>query len=454
MTAPIEPTPEPSAPPADHPGEVPVPSWAELPDPVRGRIVDWAARALGGLPPAQVPPALVKVSRFTPAKRAKLGGAALGQVVADDAAFRAVVADLARREAQAAGPADDVTAAAGAYLLRLPENSELLGRVAESGQLDALRARIAELERSLMRYRSRVDALAAERDASRRELADVAPRAEQELEKLRGRLREQGTRVRAAEQEAARSVEESAGTIAALRTDLARAQRVTAEAQAKAAESVERAERIAKSLAAQRDSAGHQRSSADRRLDLLLSTIEGAMIGLRREMALGSGGMAPADLVAGQLPAAGAAAAAGRTRAADPARLTEWLMLPAAHLVVDGYNVTKTGYGELSLADQRDRLIRGLASLSARTSAEITVVFDGAAVTTAQPPGRGIRVLFSPPGVIADDVIRRLVAAEPPGRVVIVASSDREVVTGVSRDGARTVTSDVLLGLLRPPRPA
>ena len=35
--------------------------------------------ALAGLPPAQVPPALAKVARFTPAKRAKLAGAALGQ---------------------------------------------------------------------------------------------------------------------------------------------------------------------------------------------------------------------------------------------------------------------------------------------------------------------------------------------------------------------------------------
>ncbi len=450
MTAHVDPTPEPSDPSTQPHAEVP--AWADLPDLVRGRIVDWAARALGGLPPAQVPPALVKVSRFTPAKRAKLGATVLGQVVSDDPAFRAVVADLARRETEAAGPADDVGAAAGAYLLHLPENAELLGRVAESGQLDALHARVAELERSLMRYRSRVDALSAERDAARRELAEAAPRAEGELEKLRGRLREQGTRLRAAQQEAAQSVAESAGTVAALQAELARAQRVALESQAKAAEAAERADRIAKSLAAHRDSAGHERSAADRRLDLLLSTVEGAMSGLRREMALGSGGMTPADLVAGQLPAA---AASTRSRAADPARLTEWLMLPAAHLVVDGYNVTKTGYGELSLADQRDRLIRGLASLSARTSAEITVVFDGAAVTTAQPTGRGIRVLFSPPGVIADDVIRRLVAAEPAGRVVIVASSDREVVAGVVRDGARTVASDVLIDLLgRPPRPS
>ena len=83
--------------------------------------------------------------------------------------------------------------------------------------------------------------------------------------------------------------------------------------------------------------------------------------------------------------------------------------MPAAHLIVDGYNVTKTGYPELGLSEQRDRLIRALAALAARISVEMTVVFDGAAVATARPAGRGIRVLFSPPGVIADDVIRDLV---------------------------------------------
>ena len=68
------------------------------------------------------------------------------------------------------------------------------------------------------------------------------------------------------------------------------------------------------------------------------------------------------------------------------------------------------------------------------------MVFDGAAVATARPPGRGIRVLFSPAGVIADHVIRDLVRAEPVGRVLVVVSSDREVVdraaAGRCPDGA------------------
>jgi predicted RNA-binding protein with PIN domain len=122
------------------------------------------------------------------------------------------------------------------------------------------------------------------------------------------------------------------------------------------------------------------------------------------------------------------------------------LALPVVHLVVDGYNVTKTGYPDLTLSDQRDRLTGQLAALAARTGAEITVVFDGAAVVAVPvTSSRGVRVLFSAPGVLADDVIRDLVAAEPRGRPVVVVTSDREVAESVRSRGAHPVASAVLL---------
>ena len=136
-------------------------------------------------------------------------------------------------------------------------------------------------------------------------------------------------------------------------------------------------------------------------------------------------------------------------RVEDPAALDRLLALPAVHLVVDGYNVTKTGYPELSLSDQRDRLVHQLAVLAARTGAEVTLVFDGAgvvAVPAAAP--RGVRVLFSDPGVLADDVIRALVTAEPEGRPVVVVTSDRAVADSVRRRGAHPVPSAVLLARL------
>jgi predicted RNA-binding protein with PIN domain len=117
--------------------------------------------------------------------------------------------------------------------------------------------------------------------------------------------------------------------------------------------------------------------------------------------------------------------------------------------VVDGYNVTKTGYPELTLSAQRDRLAAALAALAARTGAEVTVVFDGAAVVAVPlAASRGVRVLFSDPGVLADDVIRSIVAAEPAGRPLVVVTSDREVADSVRRQGAHPVPSAVLLARL------
>ena len=86
----------------------------------------------------------------------------------------------------------------------------------------------------------------------------------------------------------------------------------------------------------------------------------------------------------------------------------------------------------------------------ARSGVETTVVFDAAESTarTVMPAPRGVRVVFSPEGVIADDVIRQLVAAEPRGRVVVVVSGDRAVARDVTRAGARAVPPTVLMGVI------
>jgi predicted RNA-binding protein with PIN domain len=57
-------------------------------------------------------------------------------------------------------------------------------------------------------------------------------------------------------------------------------------------------------------------------------------------------------------------------------------------------------------------------------------------------------VLYSREGVIADDVIRELVAAEPPGRPVVVVTSDNAVVADVVRGGARVCGAASLTRLL------
>jgi predicted RNA-binding protein with PIN domain len=84
--------------------------------------------------------------------------------------------------------------------------------------------------------------------------------------------------------------------------------------------------------------------------------------------------------------------------------------------------------------------------VSAQSGAEVTVVFDGAERVHGLPPApRGVRVLFSQKGETADELIRRLVRAEPAGRPIVVISSDREVADGVKRHGAYPMSSDSLL---------
>ncbi|MFT4084572.1 MAG: NYN domain-containing protein, partial [Nocardioides sp.] len=144
----------------------------------------------------------------------------------------------------------------------------------------------------------------------------------------------------------------------------------------------------------------------------------------------------------------GAVGGAGRVTSA--AHLEQYLAMPRVRLIIDGYNVSKAWWASSPLEAQRIRLLQSIAPLVARTGAETTVVFDAAGTTTrpvAAAP-RGVKVVFSPVGVIADDVIRDLVAAEPVGRVVLVVTDDQEIIGDVRRDGARAVPVAALRGLL------
>ena len=81
---------------------------------------------------------------------------------------------------------------------------------------------------------------------------------------------------------------------------------------------------------------------------------------MRRELSLPAPSVRPADTVA-----SAQAPATGRRSVDDPAALDGLLALPNVHLIVDGYNVTKTGYGDLALADQRDPAGRRAGRLAA-----------------------------------------------------------------------------------------
>lgn len=401
----------------------------ELPDTVRVRLVSLVAASLGDVAP--LPASLRRVAGFAPARRARLGASAIVAELERDDELRermavhvrprvseevtdlAVLAWLERAEGWQGALEDAVR--------RLEERAPQ--RHQDEAREQRLRERAEEAEVALREQRrshkETVDALKAEVATLRRTLGET-------------RVRERAVRE---ETEAARiRAEESA----------ARLERELRQARAQVA-------RLEQQAGEQRRAARTDRDEVTVRTRLLLETLTEASAGLRRELALPTTVTGnPGDRVEGELASEGTREPTS-TRSLDrgsPVLLEQYLALPRPRLLVDGYNVTKAAWPALSLEAQRSRLLALLPGLVARTGAETTVVFDAAASETRPVVSspRGVRVVFSPAGVIADDVLRDLVAAEPPGRVVVVVTDDQEVVTDVTRAGARTVGSAALLG--------
>jgi predicted RNA-binding protein with PIN domain len=119
-------------------------------------------------------------------------------------------------------------------------------------------------------------------------------------------------------------------------------------------------------------------------------------------------------------------------------------------LVVDGYNVSMSGWPEATPAAQRDVLVGALAGLHLRLRCDVVVVFDGSDVEGVMPPRRpGVRVLFSAAGEPADALVVSQAAAPPPAVPVIVVSSDGWVREHAQAEGATVAPSVLLLDLVR-----
>ncbi|MFD4262832.1 NYN domain-containing protein [Streptomyces sp. NPDC058534] len=423
-----------------------------LPDGVRRRVVQIVSDGFGGLTLAELPAQLRQYARFAPNRRAKFAGNAMAAAVESDPLFRQRIGEKFRdAQPELAGildagspppAADPLDVAAAAYVLRPHGWVKLVTAAGEEAQrADAERAdeeSRAELERlheELVRAREHTR---TETERLRAELES----AKKETEALHRKLRSALSDVKRG-QAALRKIQAEMDTV-----------RTEGHTQVSAAESESRRlkTRLGEAeaaLEATRKAAREGRSVEDMRVRLLLDTLLDATQGLRRELALPPVSVRPAETVdavePGRMTPKDIAARALSEN--DPAILDQLLALPQAHLVVDGYNVTKTGYPQMPLEKQRLRLLGQLSQLAAQTGAEMTCVFDGAelAAPVLLAPPRGVRVLFSKPGVTADELIRQLVRAEPPGRPVIVVSTDREVADGVARAGARPVASVVLL---------
>ncbi len=423
-----------------------------LPDGVRRRVVQIVSDGFGGLTVGELPAQLRQYARFAPNRRAKFAGNAMAAALETDPLFRQRIGEKFR-EAQpeltgaldsgsVPAAADPLDVAAAAYVLRPTGWVKLVTAAGEEAQR-------ADAERADEETRAELERL-------REELAHAREHTRHETERLRIELDAAKKEAESLHRKLRSALSDVKRGEAALRKVQGEIETVRAEghAQVSAAESESRRLRARlgeaeAALEATRKAAREGRSVEDMRVRLLLDTLLDSAQGLRRELALPPVSVRPAETVdavePGRMTPKDIAARALSEN--DPAILDQLLALPQAHLVVDGYNVTKTGYPQMPLEKQRLRLLGQLSQLAAQTGAEVTCVFDGAelAAPVLLAPPRGVRVLFSKPGVTADELIRQLVRAEPPGRPVIVASTDREVADGVARAGARPVASAVLL---------
>ncbi|UZN01666.1 NYN domain-containing protein [Cellulomonas sp. S1-8] len=440
---------------------------AGVPDALRGALVRLAADVLADTEPAQTPTALLAVRRFAPRRRAVAGAVPLWVALCGDEAFRARVTRVWLQTREPADGVDDEPvdepvddAGEGA-----PDGDPAVTEPGEPHASDAAPAGVATLDDAVgawlrdLPWQHLVPETVPDTDGDAARRVDAV---EREVERLRTALG-----VARAGERAAR--DELAGLQRELRRLRSDADRARSEARALAATAAQDAQRAAADLAAAADeraraatdrrSAAAERTSArdevrtghrlaESRVRLLLDTVVDAASGLRAELALPPVRDLPADLVA---PAAAATHDRPTSRGRsvdDPALLDDLLRLPRAHLLVDGYNVSKTGWPHTTLADQRRLLVDGMAALVAQTGAEVTCCFDGQPGHRAVPPVRGVRVLFTA-GDTADDLLRQLVAAEPTGRVLVVATSDQEVVRDVEGAGAWAVPSATLVERLR-----
>ena len=134
---------------------------------------------------------------------------------------------------------------------------------------------------------------------------------------------------------------------------------------------------------------------------------------------------------------------------ASSAEAAEFLARSDAQFLIDGYNVAKLGWPNRPLDRQRHALLDAVENLCRRFGTDCTVVFDGAEIIGAHASRRRLaRVVYSPAGIIADDVIRDETRRLPTSRAVVVVTNDAEIVRDVRADGANVVPSNALIAIM------
>jgi predicted RNA-binding protein with PIN domain len=455
---------------------------AALPDHLLGPLLESAAGTLRALPVEDVPGALRPLLGFAP--RGMTRGPArvqLRRALDDEVNFReqSFAAFCERPEVRAVlddwRPADAL-AVANAWALRLdlpllasaliaaaPEGADLgLGiviavdaaqRRERDDETEAVRltARIVDLEEGLRRAEAAKTTLERERDGlaeqlraerrSRRERDDHATtdaaRAELRVAELEAELASEHGRAERAEEERVRA-SERAGVLEAELQDARRPASGKSGEAAPDRVAIEAAAHTARELAAALDQLAGARTGDDRTL----------------EPAPEAAGANPARRTTGRRvrPPLPGGLLVDSARGAD-AMLRSGSVL----LVVDGYNVSKTGWPNASLEVERESLVSALHGLHLTRGTDVIVAFDGDGTQSfAGPRRQGVRVVFSAPGEEADTVVVEIVSKTPPQIPVVVASSDRWVREHAETFGAVVISSATLVSVLRsaPGRPA
>ena len=402
--------------------------WDRLPESVRARLADVACRRAARLrcrppsPGAAAPVRPVHPGQAGEARRRRADGRA-GVVAGVPGRGRRLVGGAPAGRAHHGGrrPAD--RRGRRRARRRRGGGRGACAAAARRGETGELRA---ERDAAL----SRVDKLTVELERLRGELTEARAQArtagdqrDAEYQQLRRRVSEQGAKLRAAldardgggagRRRAARGPRRARGRAGRAGPGARPGRRRAAPRGPAAAE-----------VAAARQAAREARQADEVRLSLLLDTLGGAVAGLRRELALGGGGPAarrPRRRGAGRPQRRGRRRPGRPRRAARRCRpcTSSSTATTSARPAIPTCRSPTSAPGWWASSP---RWPRAPASRSPSCS-------TGPGVVTAPTRGsRGVRVLFSDPGVLADDVIRALVAAEPQGRPVVVATSDRAVV--------------------------
>jgi len=117
------------------------------------------------------------------------------------------------------------------------------------------------------------------------------------------------------------------------------------------------------------------------------------------------------------------------------------------HILIDGYNLIRQSadfkrFERHSLEAGRNALIQWLSEYKRRKNHFITVVFDGwvsGAPLEERDNIAGVNIIYSPRGVKADDIIKRIAASAE--EEILVISSDREISSFAVRRGKAALSS-------------